>query len=456
MTIFSTIGLILKAWWWLIIPIIFVFPFKSLYLWWIRWDLWYKKHKWILLEIKPPREILKPFRAMEDVINVFWGIYDGANWRERWCEGEHIEGPFWMSFEIASFGGKIHFYMRILEPWRDMVESAVYSHYPEAEISVVDDYTQRVPQDIPNETWDLYSENYSLMRDDVLPIKTYAMFFEERPEVVKEEKRIDPLDSLLEAMAKLKPAEQIWFQVVAAPITNNDIPWIDRGKKLANKIAKRPPEKKPKSVLEEETSGWLQSAAGAINFLITGKEVAEVEAPPERGEVLIAPELRMTPGEREILKGIETKISKQGWKTWMRMLYLYKRKEPHFRGNYKMIRSYLNHFMSENLNSPVFWGPTRTRIHYWLRARRLYLRKRKQFRNYVVRLPSLWPRTMSGKLFFPFGFAPRGPGIGGVLIFNSEELSTIYHFPAKITALAPAIEPVEAKKGGPPPGLPTE
>ncbi|KPJ71614.1 hypothetical protein AMJ50_01225 [Parcubacteria bacterium DG_74_3] len=441
MTLLTIILLFLKNWWWFFLPIILVFPFKTIYLWWIRWEMWYKKQKWILLEIKPPKEILKPFRAMEDIINVLWGIYDGANWRERWCEGELIKGPYWMSFEMASIGGKIHFYMRILAVWRDMIEATIYSHYPEIEISVVDDYTRQVPQDVPNAEWDLYSEDYSTMKDDILPFKTYSAFFEERPEIIKEEKRLDPLDSLLEAMAKLKPAEQLWFQIVAAPITNGDIPWITKGKKIANQLAKRPAEKPARVV-------WREAA----DLLITGT----ITPPPKEEVGLIAPELRLTPGEREVLKGVENKISKQGFRTWIRIVYLYKRKEPHNRGNYKIIRSYFNHFMTENLNSLVFWGPTRTRIHYWLKERRLFLRKRKQFRNYIERLPSLFPRTEDGVPFWPFGLAPRGPGIRGTIILNSEELATLYHFPAKIEAVTPAITPIEAKKGGPPPGLPTE
>lgn len=441
MELLLTIWLILETWWWFFFPIIFVLSFKMFYLWWIRWEVWYPKNKWILIEIKPPKEILKPFRAMEDVISVLWAIYDSPNWRERWCEGELTNGPFWISFEIASLGGEIHFYMRILDGWREMVESTIYSYYPEAEISVVEDYVQKVPQNVPNKEWDLYSQDYTVKKDDAYPILTYSMFFEERPEVVKEEKRLDPIDSLMEAMAKLKPAEQFWFQIVAASITNDDIPWVTKGKALANKLAKRPEPKKAKSIFQK-----------VIEVLVGSKPA---EAPKEEG--LIAPELRLTPGEKETLRGVETKITKKGFKTWMRIVYLYKREEPHFLGNNKIVSSYLHHFASQNLNIPVFWGPTRTKIHYWFRERRLYLRKRKNFRNYVERLPSLFPRTMRGDILWPFvGFAPRGPGIGGTAILNTEEIATIYHFPAKITALAPAIKPVEAKKGGPPPSLPIE
>jgi len=426
-----------------------------MYLWWIRWEMWYKKQKWILLEIKPPKEILKPFKAMEDVIDVLWAVYDGPNWRERWCEGELIKGPFWISFEIVSLGGKIHFCLRILEGWREMVESTIYSYYPEAEISVVEDYTRKVPQDIPNEKWDLYSEDYSLMKDDVYPIRTYSMFFEERPEVVKEEKRLDPIDSLLEALSKLKPAEQLWFQIVAAPITDADYPWQTKGRDLVNKLAQRPVKEKPKPFLIRELQEWFKTFSEVGETVVTGKSPAP--SAPKKEEIgLIAPELRLTPGEREIVKAVENKISKKGFKTWMRMVYLYKRDEPHFIGNLKIIRSYLHHFAAQNLNVPVFWGPTRAKIHYWMRDRRLYLRKRKNFRHYIERFPPLFPRSWEGKPLFPFGFAPKGPGIRGTVILSSEELATIYHFPAKITTLAPAVKPVEAKKGAPPPSLPTE
>jgi len=81
------------------------------------------------------------------------------------------------------------------------------------------------------------------------------------------------------------------------------------------------------------------------------------------------------------------------------------------------------------------------------------LRKRQQLRRYIERMPSLWPRTMTGKPLFP-GPIYTGPGIRGTIVLNIEELATLYHFPAKI--ITPTIAPVEAKKGGPPPELPME
>ncbi len=450
--IIPIIVLVLRTWWWVFVPIIFAVPFKYLYAYWVQWEVFHAKEKWILLKIISPREIENTFKAMEDFYNVIWGIYDGPNWREQWCEGESRRGPYWASFEIVSIGGKISFYIRCLDVHRKLFESTLYSHFPEIEISLAEDYTQKVPKDVPNAEWDLYSEDYTVLKPQPLPIKTYPMFFEEKPESAKiEETRIDPLDSMLEALAGVEPDEQIWFQIVIAPVVNEDTPirgglgWIDEGRAYADKIAQRDPKRREpsKSVFQE-----------ALETLIFGPKEEKEEEPVD---ILSAPELRLTAGERDILKGVEAKISKQGFKTWIRMVYLYKRNKPHFRGNYKIIRSYFNHFATGNLNALVFWGPTRTRIHYWMTSRRLYLRKRKCFRNYINRLPSLYPRTMDGEPMFAKGIVGRSPGLRGTVIFNSEELATMYHFPAKISAvLAPALTPIEAKKAGPPVGLPTE
>jgi len=434
---------ILKSWWWILLPIILWFPAKSLYLWWIRWEVWYPKFKWILLEIKPPKEVLKPFSAMENIFSILWGIIDLPNWRERWCEGELVlGGGLWFSFEIASFGGETHFYIRIPDFFRNTAEATIYSQYPEAEISLVEDYTKNVPQDIPNKNWDLYGEDFNFMKEDCYPIKTYLTFFEERPEVM-EEKRLDPIDSLLESLSKLQSGEQFWLQIITNPITDGNYPWTAKGREIADKIAKRPAPAKPKSVIQE-----------AAEILITGKKPEE--KPPERLE-LIAPELRLTPGEKEILTGIENKIKKYAYLTSIRCIYICQKDKPYFFGNYKLGRSYFNQFMIQNLNAIVFMGPTRSRIQYWLRDRRLYLRKRKQFRHYLERMPPYFPWNLEGKPVFPQvrPFYPMGPGRGkGGLVLNIEELATIYHFPVKI--VVPTVPRVEAKKAGPPPGLPTE
>jgi len=433
---------ILKNWWWFFFPLILFFPFRFFYFWWIRWEVFYKKaFNWILLEIKPPREVKKPFSAMENVFSMLWGIYDSGNWKQRFCQGALPLGyGGWFSFEICSFGGEIHFFMRIPASFENAAKTAIFSQYPDAEISIVEDYTKKVPQNIPNEKWDLYCEDYTLVKPDHFPIKTYSMFFE-RPEEEKrvvEEKRIDPMDALLEGLSKLQSGEQIWIQIVCNPVTEAEFPWQKKGQEEANKIAKRPVSK-PKSLFER-----------FLEAIIPGR-------PREgaKGLELIAPELRLTPVEKEILTGIENKLKKSAYQCWIRGIHLYKKDEPHTPGAIGLVREYfISQFSTQHMNRLVFFGATRTRIHYWLTRRRLYLRKRQRFKNYIERLPSYFPWNFTGipPFFIRLIRYRIAPGIRGTCILNIEELATIFHFPTKI--ILPTVPRVEVKKVGPPPTLP--
>jgi len=217
--ILNTILDVIKNWWWVILPIILWRPFLFLWLWWRR-EKWWAHQRMILLEVKMPKEILKPLKAMDQVFSGLWGnLYDPPDWWEKWIEGKMLMS---YSFEVVSLGGEVHFFIRAHGAIRNAVESTIYSEYPDAEISVADDYVKDVPADIPNKDWELWGSDYELIKEDVYPIKTYAKFFEERPETAKEEKRIDPYAPLLEGMAKIGPGEQLWIQIVASPITNNE------------------------------------------------------------------------------------------------------------------------------------------------------------------------------------------------------------------------------------------
>jgi len=415
----------IESWWWIVLPFILWRPFKFFYRWW-RIDEWLKKQKMVLLEIKLPKESLKPIRAMESVMAGLHGTtYHPPDWWETWIDGQI---QLSLSFEIASIGGKHHFFIRVGTGYRDAVESSIYSQYPEAEIEEADDYIKYVPQSIPNKDWDLFAADYKLLKDDHYPIKTYPKFETERE--VKEEKRIDPMAALLEGMAKIKPGEQLWVQITAEPIS--EIPlkaWIAKGEVLRDKLARRPEKPKQKPMIRE-----------AAEILITGKIG---EAPPEEKEI-IPPEMKLTPGEREVIMGLEEKISKPVFKTNIRFIYLGK-KDVWFKPNFRLVLSFFNTYTTLHMNALVPLGKTFTKIHkHWflpiniIRPRRHYLRSRKIFRNYIKR-------------FTPF--FPRG---GGTFVLNIEELASLFHFPSKTVAPAPGVSRIEAKKQGMPPELPTE
>jgi len=382
-----------------------------------------------LLEIKIPKEVLKPMRAMETVIDGLWQIlYDPADWWEKWVEGKILLS---YSFEIASIGGEPHFFIRIPKSGRDSIESSIYSQYPDAEISVAEDYTKYIPQDIPNKDWDLWAADYCLLKKSPYPIKTYLKF--ETEHELLEEKRIDPLASLLEAMAKIKPGEQLWVQIMAGPVSNKEVPWVTEGEEIRDELARRAKPAKRKPMIIE-----------TADILITGTPPGGV---PKEEKEIIPPEMKLTPGEREVISGVEQKMAKRGFNTSIRFIYLGKR-DVFFKPNLRLVLSFFSTFFTQNVNALVPWGKTLTKIHKnWFLPinlvfnRRVYLRKRAIFRRYRLRLHPLFPR----KGHWPSAF-----------ILNTEELATIFHFPGRRVAQAPFIKRIEAKKGEAPPGLPTE
>jgi len=423
--ILSSVWQILKNWWWLPLPFILWWPLSFLWLWWRR-DIFLKKTKFILLEIRIPKEVLKPIRAMETVIDGLWQIlYDPPYFWEKWIEGKKILS---YSFEIVSIGGKPHFFVRIPESGRDSIEAAIYSQYPEAEISIADDYTKHIPQDIPSKDWDLWGADYRLLKANPYPIKTYPKF--ETEHELLEEKRIDPLASLLEAMAKIKPGEQLWIQIITGPVTDKEIPWVTEGEKIRDELAKRTISKERKPMIME-----------AADILITGEAPG---APKEKKEIF-PPEMKLTPGEREIIIGVEQKMAKRGFRTNIRFIYLGKQ-DVFFKPKLRLALAFFSAFFTQNLNALVPWGqPLITKIHKNLFLpwnlfynRRLYLRKRAIFRKYKLRVNPYFPRKK------------------GTFILNTEELASIFHFPGRRVAPAPFVERIEAKKGEAPPGLPSE
>ena len=379
----------------------------------------------ILLEIKLPRETLKPIRAMEQVMSSLHAVvFLSPDWWEKWIEGQV---PLSTSFEIASIGGETRFFIRCWSAFRDAVESSIYSQYPQAEINEVDDYTKYVPQDIPNKDWALWGMDYCLVKDDHLPIKTYPKF--EIETIKEEEKKVDPLSALLEAMAKVKPGEQIWIQIIATPVGGPQAAaWVKKGKEMRDELVRRPKPPKRKSIIQE-----------AIEILISGPP----SPAPEKKE-LIPTEMTLTSGEREIVTRIEEKISKPIFNVNIRAIYLGKR-EVWFKPNVRLISSYFNGYTTTNLNALFPLKKTAPKIHKsWflplnlLIPRREYLKCRRIFRNYVKRNSPFFPKP------------------GGTFILNTEELASLYHFPSETVAPAPGVWRAEARKGGIPPTIPTE
>ena len=430
----ENISQIVKNWWWVPVPFILWKPFTLLLLHW-RIDLFINQQTSIVLEIRLPKETFKPVRAMEVVMSsIHQSMYQpaGSLW-EKWIDGQV---QLSVCIELVSIDGNPHFFIRIPVQYRESVEASIYAHFPEIEILEVDDYTKYVPQSIPNKDWDLFGSDYKLLKPDYYPIKTYPEFEKESALEAVEEKKVDPVAGLLESMSKIKKGEQLWIQFLLDPIADADLPksytlWAKQGEALRDKLARRTSDpKKSKPVIQE-----------AIEIILTGKQDEKKEDSKE----IIPPEMKLTPGEREVLAAIEKKMSKPIFQTTARFIYLGKR-DIFFKQNFRLAFSYFSQYTTNNLNSLQPNGKTLTKIHKsvafpplnFIRKRRLYLRGRRLFRHYVKRLSPFFPRP------------------GGTFMLNTEEMASLFHFPSEKTAPSPSFSRIEAKRKGSSSSLPTE
>jgi hypothetical protein len=386
----------------------------------------------VILEVRIPAEVLEPLKAMETVITGFWQISSDPNWYEKWWEGQ---SGFSFCLEIASIDGVPHFYIRTEKRFIPMIEAQTYSQYPQAEIFSVEDYTKNVPQDIPNKDWDCWGTTYRNFAHWAYPIKTYEEFETGRED---EEKRIDPIASLLEAMARLRPGEQQWVQLRCYPLLEEAIGWRKEAEKFRDKLARR-------DVSETKSKPMLQEAA---EILIMGK-VTEPAKAEERDFIPV--EMKLTPGEKEILGAVERKIGKPWFLCNLKIMYLAKR-ELLFMPNVRAMMSYFNNYVTNNMNALVPDGNTITKIKknwydfFWFVKQRLFLRKRRMFRAYVNRAWVALPKSGFGKM----------SDKNERFVLSAEEIATLYHFPGRIVASAPTLQRVESKKGEPPSGLPVD
>ncbi len=421
---------IIKTWWWVLLPI---FAWKRFIFMWRRWreEAYSKTVGYAMFEIKMPREVDRPFKAMEQVFAGWWMLFDPADWWEYWWEGKY---QVKISIEIVSDGGEIHFYLRFPKALRNLIEASIYSQYPEVELIDAEDYTKKIPQDIPNESWDLWGCDYELMKPDIYPIKTYERFFEET-NISKEYQRIDPMGALLEGLSQTKPGEQIWVQFILKPVTNVENNYKDRAKAEVAKLAFRGD---PRGNMKDST--LIKKAIDVVAF---GKmpDGPVVDKP----ESILPPEMKLTPGEREIVAQIEHKISKTMFETVSRFIILGE-KDKWNKANLKNILGYYANFNTENTNNLKPWSPSITKIHkhesfftnLFLHDRKLYLKKRKLISQYSSRFNYNFPKDNKENF-----------------VLNLEELASMFHFVGRSAIPSPNVQRIESKKAEPPTNLPS-
>ena len=211
---------VIKNTWWFVLPLpIWIIYFRT----WeeYRWTIFRgaKSKEYVFLQVIPPPDIEKGPKSME---NIFTGLHTWSkpSFVEVYCGWRPGQDRF--SFEIAGDGTHgARFFIRCPMMGQDLMEALIYAQYPEAEIRVVDDYTQDAPQDIPNKDWNVWGTVLTLVKEDCIPIRSHREF---KDDITGE--AIDPLATLMEVMSKLSKDERLWYQIIFSPANEPD--WVPR------------------------------------------------------------------------------------------------------------------------------------------------------------------------------------------------------------------------------------
>jgi hypothetical protein len=383
--------------------------------------------KWVLLAVDIPPLFVQSPKAVEQIFAHFSGALIGPNVIEKYWMGRKQK---FFSLEIVSIEGYIQFLIRTEEEFRDLVEAAIYAQYPEAEITEVEDYVDNVPTHYPNDSYDVFGGEFALEKADAFPIRTYKHF---EYSLSKDVVFSDPMAAILENFTRIGHGENFWMQIIIEPCDNH---WKEKGIALVKEIVEN----------KGETGGHGHHGGGFFISLLTGipsmlfklaqqiwdwnfeaGEGAAHAEPSPLGRVM-----DLTPGSKGVVEAIEEKISKVGFKSKVRVLYIARKEVYNPSRCFDGFVGAINQFNVQSSNALVPYKITK--LHYAFKLMRLGWRKSSFVSVFKKRKIKFW---------------------GKPYVLNIEELATLWHFPLPFVK-APMLQKATTKKGEAPINLPTE
>ena len=405
---------------WIIIALMYLYFAKEM--WLIKVQMGFlKKVKFMFLAIDIPRGNEQSPRAVENMLAYLAGAHSTLNWFEKYWEGKF---QLSFSFEIVSIDGYTQFIIRTPVEFRYLVESAVYSQYPDTEISEIDDYTEGLPRKFPHEEYDVWGAEFIQVSNQMFPIKLYEEF--EHKLGPDETYYKDPMASLMDLCSSLQKGEQLWYQILVIP---TDFDWVKEADVEVEKIMG----KKPTVSFFNGIIDFVVDVIGAISeaiYSIWGDvEVKKKEFTPLKM-------LELKPKQKKQVEALHEKTAKLGFLAKLRMVYIAKKEVFTPKKVVNGFVGYIKQFAALDLNS---FKPdmkyTATSTTYFNKISRLNQRKTNIVNNYINR------DAGSGRI----------PGI-----YTIAELASIWHFPLEASTNAPLVQKAPMKKAKPPLSLPTE
>ncbi len=389
---------------------------------WVQWrqNIYSSKKQFVVLAIDVPRLHEQGPRAVENMFSYLAGGHQPNTWTEQWIKGRTQDI---ISCEIISIDGHIQFIIRTTRVLRDLIEAAVYSQYPDAEITEVEDYARKVPINYPDEEREAFGFEMIPVMPDVYPIKTYT-FFEDK--ISMEFK--DPLSALLESFARLGPGEQAWLQFIVRPIEQKSF------RKKADSVVKKLTGQKieaPRNILDKAVDFPLKATGYVLEQAIGTAGGADAKNKKDEFPAMF----RITPGERAIVEAIENKMSKIVFKCKIRFIYIANKQVM---SKARIVYPFIGAIKQFNTNNLQSFKPETNKVGisgdlWFFKNQRNNGRKRRLIMAYRNR--SDW----SGMPLFHM---------------STEELATLWHFPHSLQVKTPQVKKTESKRSEPPSNIP--
>jgi len=317
--------------------------------------------------------------AMEQLLTTL------SNIREKKSIWAHfLYNEPYIALEIAnpSTSEEIFFYMAVPKKFRESIEKQIHSYFPHSSIEKVQDYTIFSPGGFTA------AAMLGLKRSHALPVLTY------------ENIDVDPLNEISNALSKLQTEEEgAAVQIVLRPAGKN---WRKLGRSIAHNM---------------QQGKQLKDAHSNSIAIELGKGMVQVIQNKPAEKIMNKEAVQLTPEEQELVKKIEAKSNKAGFKANIRLLAS--------AASQQRADEILAHM--ENAFA--------------------------QFENHEVNHYIIKKRIKEKKISFDYIF--RNFDEENSIILSTEEIASVFHFPISTTE-TPKIKWLKAGAAPPPLNIPKE
>jgi hypothetical protein len=194
----------------------------------------------------------------------------------------------YIAFEIVAIKKKISFYINCTKDLADLIEKQIHAQYPTAQIEEVRPYNPFLEKSRQSAAELILQKNY------VYHFRTYKNM------------ESDPLNAITNAMSKLDENESCVVQLVLSPA---GIGWMQRPRRMALEIQQgKNPELVERSVLGRFIHEFIR-LGNAPAQMHKHKDLSGFTSP-----------IQLTPMQQEIVKRLEEKASRPGFKSNIRII----------------------------------------------------------------------------------------------------------------------------------------